>query len=67
MPELEATPVLFEVYCGRCGAGLCNNTSVSMRRHMQAVNVEPCENCLRAEWDGGFNEGYAKAEKEAHV
>ena len=67
MPELEAAPVSFEVFCGKCGGGLCNNTSVSMRRHQQAVNVYPCEKCMESEYERGHDAGYAKAEKEISV
>lgn len=37
-----------EIYCGRCGAGLCNNTSfVSTRNRSQpSFRVDPCEKCL---------------------
>ena len=55
MPHLE-----FEVYCAKCGAGLCAKTKVDGT----AVNVEPCEKCLADTNQDGYNEGYDKAREE---
>jgi hypothetical protein len=59
----------FEVFCGKCGAGLCNqsSTSNSNRRQMNAVNVDPCKKCITeaceeaadAAHARGFDAGYA--------
>lgn len=46
MPILE---VEFEVYCDRCGAGLCAKTRVSQRKKVHELYVEPCEGCLQEE------------------
>lgn len=53
----------FDVYCAKCGAGLCNNadTRASRRRGMPQVAIEPCERCL----DAAREEGAAKAMEEA--
>lgn len=53
----------FEVYCAKCGAGLCNNadTRASRLRGMPQVTIEPCERCL----DAAREEGAAKAMEEA--
>lgn len=53
----------FEVYCAKCGAGLCNqsDTRSSHRRGMPQVSVEPCERCL----EDAREEGAAKAMEEA--
>lgn len=52
----------FEVFCGGCGAGICNNadTRASHRRGMPQVVVEPCERCLEI----ARNEGRDEKEKE---
>lgn len=49
------TEVEFEVFCGKCGAGLCSQSTVGYtnRRGMPFVSVEPCETCLNAEYDRG--------------
>jgi superfamily II helicase len=38
----------FEVYCGTCGAGLCNQSSTrsSRNRGYAQVEVNVCQNCL---------------------
>lgn len=46
---VEATVSLdFEVFCGRCGAGICNNadTRESRTRRYPQVTIDPCERCL---------------------
>lgn len=50
MPSFE-----FEVFCQRCGAGLCNQSSTGNTpgRGMPYVRVEPCEKCLEREYDEG--------------
>ena len=59
--------VNFEVYCGKCGAGLCNQSNGidSSGRRWAKVEVMPCESCLEdAKSDGysaGYDEGYNKA------
>jgi RNase P subunit RPR2 len=54
MPTFEDVEVTtsisldFEVFCGTCGAGLCNqsNTRHSRSRSYAQVTVDVCENCL---------------------
>ena len=60
MPEFEAdvtvtATVEFEVFCGRCGAGLCGNsrTGSTARRGRLYVEVDPCEACLKNEFECG--------------
>lgn len=62
MPSFEVT---FEVFCAKCGAGLCNqtNTRTSRQRGEPQVTVEPCSNCLDKARDEGYEDGYATAEK----
>ncbi len=55
MPTIEAE---FEVYCDRCGAGLCNATNVVTDYRGTRANVEPCTACLENERDKGYDEGY---------
>lgn len=54
-----STDCEFEVYCGQCGKGLCNNCTetVTYNRQMNRLNIDPCENCLeRAREEGGEGE-----------
>lgn len=49
MPSIEVT-VDFEVFCGKCGAGICNNATVSSKSNWHSgtthnVSVDPCESC----------------------
>jgi len=65
MPILELE---FEVFCGTCGAGLCNNTTEGSNKHSQYIQVEACENCLeeaRGEGeDKGYNKGYEQCQED---
>lgn len=47
----------FEVVCGKCGAGLCNQSSGSNYRGQNVVTVDPCEKCINASYDEGFEHG----------
>ena len=58
MPSFE---VEFEVYCGRCGAGLCNQ-SVGYNRRGPRVDVEPCGKCLENAEDAGYDKGKQEGE-----
>lgn len=50
-----AVDVDFEVFCERCGAGLCNQSSTgsTSRRRSPYVRVEPCDKCLENEFEKG--------------
>lgn len=52
MPSFSVE-VGFEVFCGRCGAGLCNqsDTRESYKRGMPQVVVQPCDTCMEAKAD----------------
>jgi hypothetical protein len=65
MPEFT---VDFEVYCSKCGAGLCNQSTTEVRRGYPRVTVEPCTKCLDDAKNEGYDEGYktgiAEGDKE---
>jgi hypothetical protein len=61
MPEFT---VDFEVYCGKCGAGLCKQSNTEVRRGVPRVTVEPCNNCMSDSRDEGYSEGYDKGTEE---
>lgn len=48
MPSFD---VEFEVFCGTCGAGICNqsDTRKSRTRGENQVTVEVCKKCVEAE------------------
>lgn len=56
MPSFEVT---FEVFCAKCGAGLCHQTGtrVSRTRGEPQITVEPCQNCLDTAHSEGYKEG----------
>lgn len=39
----------FEVYCGTCGAGLCNQSDTRKSRHRgeDQVTVDVCQDCVQ--------------------
>ena len=60
MPAFE---VVFEVVCGKCGAGLCNQTETRKAlRGTDYITVDPCEKCL----DEARYEGFAQGEQEQY-
>lgn len=58
-PSIE---IDIEIFCGRCGQGLCQNSSSGRTREKQQpyFNVDPCERCL----DEAKQEGYEERDKE---
>lgn len=58
MPEFQIE-VSFEVFCGECGAGLCNQTTTrkSRGRGEDQVVVAPCEKCIRDAREEGYEKG----------
>jgi hypothetical protein len=71
MPSFQTTvnmdvevDVDFEVFCARCGAGLCNqsDTRASRNRKYPQVTVAPCERCL----ENATEEARQKAEESAN-
>ncbi len=56
MPEIE---VDIEIFCARCGEGLCSNTTAGRThgRKYPFFNVSPCEKCLEESYDNGREKG----------
>ena len=48
-----------EVYCDKCGAGLCGQTTAvnTRSRGAPSFRVAPCERCLETARDGGRSDG----------
>ena len=71
MPAIE---VDIEIFCGCCGAGICNNATPGRTgsRGQPCFNIDPCEKCLSdAEAEGhkkgrdeGYDEGYEEGKAE---
>lgn len=59
MPKFNID-VHFDVYCARCGKGLCSNcdTNIESKSGLK-MRIEPCKNCLDKE--------YARGEKKRRV
>ncbi len=70
MPGIE---VNIEVYCARCGEGLCNQTesTTTRTRREPCFRVEPCKKCLdEAREEGhssGYDEGFNNQESEGEL
>ena len=60
MPEIT---INVEVFCGKCGAGLCRNTDVTSHHGQDAFTVEPCQRCLDREYEVGYEAGKADTER----
>ena len=57
MPEIE---VNIELFCSRCGAGICNNATAGKTkiRREPCFEIEPCQKCLQKEREEGYSDGY---------
>lgn len=64
MPEVT---VNIEIYCDKCGAGLCNqSTFVKTRvREEPSFRVQPCEKCMDEARDEGYQDGHQVGFQEA--
>lgn len=63
---VEATVSLdFEVFCGKCGAGICSNaeTRKSYRRLYPQITIEPCERCLEEAKETGEEKAREEMQK----
>lgn len=59
----------FEVFCHKCGAGLClqSHTGRTRGRGMPTVSVEPCVACMESARSDGFAEGDAAGFEAGHA
>lgn len=62
MPAIE---VDIELYCGRCGEGICANGTATAKRRKECFVIDPCERCLQKESDNAFEDGHEKGYEEA--
>ena len=51
-----------EIWCGRCGAGLCSQSEA--RRDGRGIDVEPCETCIEKEREAADDEGYERGKED---
>lgn len=63
MPAIE---IDIEVFCDKCGEGLCNQTSVghTTKRGQPYFSVEPCKKCLKNIEEESYKKGYEDCQKE---
>jgi hypothetical protein len=63
MPDIE---VDIELFCARCGEGICNNATAKRTRirSQPCFEIEPCEKCLSNAEDKGYQRGYEEAQNE---
>ncbi len=55
MPEIKTT-IEFQIWCSECGSGLCGNVS-DKGRSGDEFYIEPCQKCLKREYDAGYEKG----------
>ena len=68
MPEIEVTvvgSVDIELYCEKCGEGICANGTATLTRGHPCFRIDPCEKCLSTERNIGYEEGYQTGYAEA--
>jgi len=58
MPKIS---VDFDVYCAKCGAGICHNVEVDDRGGVIRLYIDPCDDCLKNEYDEGYSDGKEEA------
>jgi hypothetical protein len=54
MPEIS---VDIEIYCAKCGAGICNSVQSQRKHNKEVFVVEPCDKCMETARDEGYEEG----------
>jgi len=59
MPDIT---VDISLYCS-CGKGICNNATATTINGNPTFTIEPCEKCISAARDAGYDDGYAVAER----
>jgi len=57
----------FEVYCGTCGTGLCNQSDGSNEQKGPRVTVEVCPYCRDEAKSEGHAEGHDEAVNEKQI
>lgn len=64
MPTAE---IDIEIYCGTCGAGLCNQSTfnTSRNRGYPQFRVDVCADCLEKATDAAREEGWQKGWDDA--
>lgn len=62
MPEIS---VEIELYCAKCGEGICANGTATKKRRQECFVIEPCEKCLERAESSGFDKGHEKGYAEA--
>lgn len=65
MPDIS---VEFELFCGGCKAGICNNASegTTPGRRQKYFTIEPCGKCIADAKEEGIDEGYDKGKSEGY-
>ena len=61
MPEITFD---VELYCTKCGAGICASGTVTERRRQACFQIDPCEKCLEHAKSDADEEGYARGYDE---
>jgi hypothetical protein len=56
--------VNIEIYCERCGAGICSNATFTIHRGLPTFMIAPCDKCMRDAEDEGYDKGYDDAKAE---
>lgn len=54
MPEIA---VDIELYCAKCGAGICANGTATRKRNYPCFVIDPCEKCLDIADTQGYDRG----------
>ena len=65
MPAIE---VDIEIFCARCGAGICNNATPGRTkgRGQPTFEIEPCQKCLSDAEKESYDKGYDEGHDEGH-
>ena len=63
---MSSIEVDIEIYCAKCGAGICNNAEATRtkQRNEPSFRIQPCEDCLEDARKEGHDEGYKQGEEE---
>jgi len=66
MPAIE---VDIEIFCGCCGAGICNNATPgkTIGRGQPCFTVNPCEKCLSDAVEESYQKGHDEGLEEGKV